>query len=611
MADIRVAKNEATAARRRAYFFLVDATDGITPETGEAGGQPQVSVDGGAWTNTGIGTLTAIGNGQYYADLTQALVNVDDAVIRTRYKSSATAECPGDTVIVDSRAHNANVTQINGGATNDNNAVLKLKALDITNGDADLVSAVTINKSAGTGYGVHINGTGGGMRVLTAGSNKHAVELNASAGGDDLRLAGAKHNLFTIATSALTTAGSIGKLIVDGWTALTATRAENLDKLVGTLAAGTHSPQGGDAFTRLGAPTGASIAADIAQKPSASQIADAVWDEVLTGAAHNVPSSAGRRLRNVAAAIVLDGTAQGAGSNGNQIILAADASAVNGAYDPAIIAIHTGTGAGQCRLILEYDGATKTATVDRDWKVLPDATSEYVIYADAGREHVNEGLAQGGSPVSITLNANASASDDAYIGQRVFIRSGTGADQARRIAAYDGTTKVATVTSAWSVVPDTTSAYVMLPTGSITDHDLGNGVWSDAEGYAAGTKGAKVGELTFTQPGKVDATAEATIDPDAVGAAVWSYATRTITDATPVGWVELTGDTLDSLGVALGPLDAADILVSAFNEHGTLINSTRSEGDGGFSLFVPLSATYTLRAERVGYTYPERTVVVP
>ena len=99
---IRVNKNEATAARRRVYFHVVDVNDGMTPETGEEGGQPQVSVDGAAWTNTGIGVLAAIGNGRYYAELAQTLVNVDNAVIETRYKSANTAECPGDTAIVDS-----------------------------------------------------------------------------------------------------------------------------------------------------------------------------------------------------------------------------------------------------------------------------------------------------------------------------------------------------------------------------------------------------------------------------------------------------------------------------------------------------------------------------
>lgn len=103
MATIPVKKNEATAARRRVYFHCVDATDGMTPETAEAGGQPQISVDGGAWTNTGIGVLVAIGNGRYYADLTQAICNVTDATINTRYKSAATAEAVGDTVVIDGR----------------------------------------------------------------------------------------------------------------------------------------------------------------------------------------------------------------------------------------------------------------------------------------------------------------------------------------------------------------------------------------------------------------------------------------------------------------------------------------------------------------------------
>lgn len=95
-----VLANDATATYRRVYFDLRDATDGITAETGEAGGQPQISTNGGAWTNTGIGTLSAIGNGRYYAELTQAAVANAGDVIETRYKSANTAETPGDTVQV-------------------------------------------------------------------------------------------------------------------------------------------------------------------------------------------------------------------------------------------------------------------------------------------------------------------------------------------------------------------------------------------------------------------------------------------------------------------------------------------------------------------------------
>lgn len=99
-------KNESSAARRRLYFFLVDATDMKTPEEGENGGQPQISIDGATWTNVGIGTLVhvggaAINEGQYYADLTQAAVNIDGpAEIHARYKSANTTEARALNVIV-------------------------------------------------------------------------------------------------------------------------------------------------------------------------------------------------------------------------------------------------------------------------------------------------------------------------------------------------------------------------------------------------------------------------------------------------------------------------------------------------------------------------------
>lgn len=192
-------------------------------------------------------------------------------------------------------------------------------------------------------------------------------------------------------------------------------------------------------------------------------VGDCVWDELLTGATHNIATSAGRRLRQLASQTIWEGVAQGPGTNGNQIVLDTGASSVDGSYDPSVIAIVGGTGSGQCRLILQYAGASRTATVDRDWKVLPDATSEFIIYANPGREHVNEGLAQAGGASTITLNASASNLNDNYVGQLIFIRSGTGQDQVRLCTAYVGLSKVATVSEPWGTIPDTTSGYVVLP----------------------------------------------------------------------------------------------------------------------------------------------------
>lgn len=108
--------NEATATKRYLFFYCVDATDGITPETGEAGGQPQISTNGGAFTDTGIGVLVAMGNGQYYAAVTQAAVNgaVGDRILG-RYKSANTAEAPSlNSLIVTTHDPNANEAQVVG-----------------------------------------------------------------------------------------------------------------------------------------------------------------------------------------------------------------------------------------------------------------------------------------------------------------------------------------------------------------------------------------------------------------------------------------------------------------------------------------------------------------
>ncbi len=224
-------------------------------------------------------------------------------------------------------------------------------------------------------------------------------------------------------------------------------------------------------------------------------VADYVWDEIITGATHNIPTSAGRRLRTITDDVIINGFVLG--STVNTITFNGDASSEDGAYDPAVITIINGTGAGQCRLILEYEGATKTATVDRNWKILPDITSEYIIISDPGREHVNEGMARGGTINTITLNALASDHDNAYRGQVIFLRAGTGEDQACRVIAYDGTTKIATLAHDWSTIPDTTTSYVMLPTAVLEKSYLSDSVWDALSSLhtSAGTTGEAISEI--------------------------------------------------------------------------------------------------------------------
>ncbi len=97
----QIKAGETSATRRQIYFHLV-TTDGITAAIFEAAGQPQISTNGAAFTNTGISTLSAIGTGRYYATLTAGAVATVGDIIETRYKSANTAECPGELIeIVD------------------------------------------------------------------------------------------------------------------------------------------------------------------------------------------------------------------------------------------------------------------------------------------------------------------------------------------------------------------------------------------------------------------------------------------------------------------------------------------------------------------------------
>ncbi len=107
-------------------------------------------------------------------------------------------------------------------------------------------------------------------------------------------------------------------------------------------------------------------------------IADAVWDEVITQAAHNVANSAALYVRNLWRTLVTS-IDQAQGGAAGSITLAAGESAVNDFFKGQTIAIFGGTGEGQARACYGYTGATKVALTRPDWATNPDATSEYAI----------------------------------------------------------------------------------------------------------------------------------------------------------------------------------------------------------------------------------------
>jgi hypothetical protein len=105
-----------------------------------------------------------------------------------------------------------------------------------------------------------------------------------------------------------------------------------------------------------------------------------VWDEILTGATHNIPNSAGRRLRQANALVAAEGLA-GAG-NTTTLFNTDLASAVDEFYDDHTFVFTSGDLAGQARVITGYDGTTKQVTFDEPWTSAPAEDDEFIVFAD-------------------------------------------------------------------------------------------------------------------------------------------------------------------------------------------------------------------------------------
>lgn len=84
-----------------------------------------------------------------------------------------------------------------------------------------------------------------------------------------------------------------------------------------------------------------------------------------------------------------------AAGGASSITLAAGASATNDAYNGRFISITGGTGSGQTRVISDYVGSTKVATVGVAWATVPDATSVYSILGKAEYTLVSSGFESG------------------------------------------------------------------------------------------------------------------------------------------------------------------------------------------------------------------------
>jgi hypothetical protein len=107
MTHLVVQQSSATAAYRRVYLHLVDATDGITPETGIAAATAMLSVNGAAAaasTNNIVEIDAGDLPGAYYLELTAAELGTL-GTIRGGFKAAACAWAPFTVTVVDYDPH--------------------------------------------------------------------------------------------------------------------------------------------------------------------------------------------------------------------------------------------------------------------------------------------------------------------------------------------------------------------------------------------------------------------------------------------------------------------------------------------------------------------------
>ena len=242
-------------------------------------------------------------------------------------------------------------------------------------------------------------------------------------------------------------------------------------------------------------------------------LALSVWDVLETAIA--TVSSIGLKLKNNLD-VVLSTRAPEAGGNIAAIL---DDTGTSGVVLPQAQADKV-WGTAARALTDKTDFALSAAGIDAIWDEL---MSGHTTSGSFGQRFqvVRTGTAQAGGASTITLDAGASAVDNFYNTEVIFILSGTGAGQSRKINSYVGTTKVATLTSAWATAPDATSIFIIFPESVETGTGAtAQQVWE----YATRALTDKAG---FTISGT-----KQTLDAlnDITAAAVWAVATRALTD---------------------------------------------------------------------------------
>jgi hypothetical protein len=183
-----------------------------------------------------------------------------------------------------------------------------------------------------------------------------------------------------------------------------------------------------------------------------------VWESVTVWAARSADSTTTIGWQQIGTE--LHDCNEGTYTNIVIVTIHGDALQVQGGGNNTWIGMYTYTyGKGVAVRLYGRDVATGASVAKNNTFIKPDL---------GGASHT--GTAQAGGASTITLDATASTDDLQYEGRNIKITgTGTGAGQQRNISSYDGATKIATVSEAWTTQPDNTSAYTVYTGGVVAE----------------------------------------------------------------------------------------------------------------------------------------------
>jgi hypothetical protein len=459
-----IEKDEGTAARRRVPFRVFNS-DGTSPDTGFSTVTVLHSINGGAQAvSTNSSSVVSANAGMYYIEFTAAEV----------------ATLGSMAVFVDAEAadfeqHVANVQVVNSNpmSTESHGAYLQpttaARKLDVTAGgtagiDWANVEAPTteVDLSGTTIQGADRATDVTNAVALTAASRSLVAEDSADSVWDEAR-------------SAHVAAGSFGQYVVsDAGSGLSSNASVLLKPAVHSLAT-VRGIENDSVMTIAGVTNvsteiaalndidGTAVALTAASRSLVAQdSADSVWDEAAS--AHVADGSFGRRL-----AIIDTGQAQGGAAS--SVSLDAGASATDDFYNNTIIVLTGGTGVGQSRVIDDYTGVSRLASVNGNWITNPDATSDYVV--------IPFGAIPGATAPTAAANADA-VWDEARsghvaagsFGEYVVSDAGSGLSSNASILLRPTTHSLATVRGIENVAN--------IPSGGSTPAQIADAVWDEA-----------------------------------------------------------------------------------------------------------------------------------